>query len=564
MILFADPCTQYPLNVEFHQRYDGFTIRCASRSDFFNQANLLRLVHDLRSFVEGIVCNPDNPIITDLPNIFDSWTPPPRALIDGANTDGHEDDAHLTVDISPYQEMLSQLSNTPISKISARTPLVALGIDSITAIQIVSKIRASGFQIATTDIINSRTVGRMVLKISPLEAVKETKPSLSMTLKPTEVDAIRNWLGVRADLVEKFSFASAGMKWLISAWQRSRGTRYHHAFAFKLPSDIKVRRLRLAWSQLVKKHWLLRSTFCFVNGLKDVRIVTFRDPEEGSWIESNEDAPPLLEQMQAMLIEPPALQFSQARALLLKSSNHLILHLHHFQYDAWSLPLLLIDLVAFYRDLVPPASSNMDVFTLHYSQCEDHVRVQQEYWGRFFTPGLFQPSYVAPFLTSLVQQTHQRVLKTKHYPKLSKDLCSTAALGHQVSLQSIYLACWSQIQAEITASSTTTFGLWHSGRTGMVEDIDRLAAPCMNVVPMRVDLAEGESLVDLARRLHSELQIRTDIIEQSEQAMINRLAGLFDRPICNVFVNIIKTGSNIPSPRFFEPVEVRDSCWRQV
>ncbi|PPR03610.1 hypothetical protein CVT24_007726 [Panaeolus cyanescens] len=550
-----DPKIQYPLNAEIHQHDDRFTIHCAARSSHFDPDGLVRLVHSLQTFIEEIINKPEQLISLDLPDIFES-----RAQIRSnevsERTTGltNNDEQLLDPNLVSHQNMLAQLTNTPVSKIKPSTPLVALGIDSITAIQIASKLRASGFKIATTEIINSRTVGDLVKRIGLLGAAKAYNRTPIIDPKPSEIEHIRRWLGVRASLVERFSCAPAGMKWLISAWQRSGGARYHHAFAFELPPDIDVERLRWAWIQLVKKHWILRSTFCFADGLEDVRIITFKEDAETSWGKIDRPAT-LSEQMKSLILDPPSLRYPQARARVITSSNHLILHLHHFQYDAWSLSLLVDDLAAFYHDLPAQASPDIDGFTSHYA-AENHYTTQQAYWRPLFPAAQFRPSYIAPLLDESVPSAYKRVIQTKRFIDLNKDVCSAALLNHRTSLQSIYLACWSQVQAEISNTATTTFGLWHSGRTGDLDYIERLAAPCMNVLPLRVDHLQEESLICLAQRLQSELRHRSDVIEQSELATINGLAKLSDRALCNVFVNIIKIAPNTHQSTFLKPVEV--------
>lgn len=103
--------------------------------------------------------------------------------------------------------------------------------------------------------------------------------------------------------------------------------------------------------------------------------------------------------------------------------------------------------------------------------------------------------------------------------------------------------------------SEATFGMWHSSRFA-----DSLAMPCLNLLPMRVT-DTTRPILEVARTLMKDLQRRSGTLEQSRLRDVSKWAGINGKPLCNVYVNVLHTGTRLDSDpavdRAFEPVKVR-------
>lgn len=132
------------------------------------------------------------------------------------------------------------------------------------------------------------------------------------------------------------------------------------------------------------------------------------------------------------------------------------------------------------------------------------------------------------------------------------------AREQSVSLQVVYLACWAQVQATFTASESAIFGLWHSGRAGAIDQAERLAAPCINILPFAVREIRQDNTMEIARKIQEDLRERTATVEQTDLARIDEWVGGAGQPLCNVFVNIVRTATGVESAcqKLFSPIDV--------
>ncbi|KAG0707677.1 hypothetical protein DFH29DRAFT_1053034 [Suillus ampliporus] len=141
-------------------------------------------------------------------------------------------------------------------------------------------------------------------------------------------------------------------------------------------------------------------------------------------------------------------------------SQYLLIRMHHFQYDAWSLALLIEDLSRVY--LGQPSS--------------------EEYWR----PPAVQDEDAVHGVSTLEQRARS----------------------------SSYIS-----------SDQVVFGLWHA-------DIDRLAFPCMNVLPMHAHIARG---------IQEDLRLRTPV-----------WIGGMGAPLCNEIAYTIPDAVPEPDPKIVD------------
>jgi hypothetical protein len=127
----------------------------------------------------------------------------------------------------------------------------------------------------------------------------------------------------------------------------------------------------------------------------------------------------------------------------------------------------------------------------------------------------------------------------------------------KLSLNSLYLAAWAHTQAKFCGTDDVTFGLWHSGRSASIPDIDLLAFPCLNILPLRVIIPKGSSLKQIASQIQADLKRRNHDVEQSNLLDIDSWIHGEGKPLCNVFVNILpKRSRKNSADGLLQPVNV--------
>lgn len=123
------------------------------------QEKVESLLYALDAALSDIVTNP-RWASTRLPAALDAL-PPVLPAYEGTSTAGSStvvDDAspedEYTPDEAALREVVAAVAKVPIERLRLRTPFYAIGIDSISALQVVSRARRTGLALAISDILS--------------------------------------------------------------------------------------------------------------------------------------------------------------------------------------------------------------------------------------------------------------------------------------------------------------------------------------------------------------------------------------------------------------------------
>jgi hypothetical protein len=449
------------------------------------------------------------------------------------------------------------------------TPLASLGVDSITAIQIAGKCRLANLPLRAVDLVNARTLGEIVAKLPSTVAaapVKTAKPNTNNPVSKTEFSRIVARFGDKGKHIEKILPMAPGMKYLVSEWQFSKATRFQCIFPFRLPPAVDVARLKNAWNLFIKRHEIYRSTFASAPGSGEPRVVTFSKDFQGEhWFEETLDDDAFHGSLIARLgelaksplgnVQPPS------RVILFRSRSkshaYAVFHLHHFHYDAWCLPIVIKTLSAYYHALDSATIGDISPFLLSFPVAGDNRAEQERY---------FKSAFPVPFKPALFPQLHtprnlalakfrKRATRANASLVLRASECERKARSLGSSLNAVAIAVWASVQAKYAASSSATFGVFYAGRNGFMDGIERFIAPCINVIPLHVPLAD--SILETARYIQQDLIRRTPEIEQSDLQDIHDWTRAEGTLLFNSSLNVLKVPRVSETDILFEPVRVR-------
>lgn len=463
---------------------------------------------------------------------------------------------------------LASVAQCPVDNISPSQSLVAIGVDSITAISLSAKCKKAGLTISVGDIVTSLTVGELASKATTSDfgtaALHLKSPLLEITTEECRA-IIKRFPETRRHRIVSVSAATEGMKWLIAAWQQSFRQRFCHVFAYKLSPDINPQQLREAWRVFMACHPILRSTFASAPGGVDPRVVTFApDSMEVDLIEEciehSQDLLALAEKMKAIVASSLPAGSAQTKGFILTmtstNSRYLLIRMHHFQYDAFSLQLLLEDLCSVYLGSSPQNTSDTSAFLAAFSPSLANLLEQRLYWQSAM-PIPFLPRH----LPKLISDKNRPPFTGRILVTITSAIPGAAELRKQAQaanlpLHCVLLASWASIQASLSSSDHATFGLWHAGRTGSVPNVLNLAVPCMNVLPIHIPVSDN--LLEVARKVQEDLRKRTPVIQQSSLRDVDEwITGGKSLPLTNVFINVFEiTQEDRRENELFTRVEV--------
>lgn len=152
---------QYPLNLEIIHANDVLEIRAGCQSQVFSEDELRGTLEILRETLQNVILNPSDSVLSYPPNLRQVATIVQESIMPSPSK-SHADEHEPIRELSPNETLLrvvfSNISRIPPERIGPHTPLYALGLDSVAAIQIASRCRSQGLDIAVSDVFAGETI----------------------------------------------------------------------------------------------------------------------------------------------------------------------------------------------------------------------------------------------------------------------------------------------------------------------------------------------------------------------------------------------------------------------
>ncbi|KAI9088860.1 hypothetical protein DFS34DRAFT_417935 [Phlyctochytrium arcticum] len=463
--------------------------------------------------------------------------------------------------------------------IGARASIYQLGLDSISAIRVSSKLRGIGIHISVGEILRARTIEKMaVLLEGENRVVKSVLDSREVVATPAATDAyLMEVVGkdfvtqsvpsfVQNAAIERILPVNASQIFTLSSWISSRGQYFNPTFLFQSNAPIDVKKLETSWAQLCQHHEILRTVFFatssvempFVQVILEKAVPVFTHEVIKGVYHWDTLAPIFAAERETFnsVASPP----SRMRCLTFNDCSILLLTMNHALYDGWSVPLLLSDLSELYVSGTAPAitlswSSFMDNIVADRSRT-DFTRLKSE-WK---TVTDANNDFLFPHLNT-DHPTSQNTVDTRFdlpnvIPKEALDALMQKCQQKGLSFQSYVLAAWAKTQESYTVSSNhVAFGLYHANRSHP-EGVDTLRGPTVNVLPLQSATPSTKSIFALASELQEELSHQVDEMPYVTLHDIQTWCGRVSYPLINVFINflITETAPAVAETAMLKPV----------
>ncbi|HKA80102.1 MAG TPA: condensation domain-containing protein, partial [Xanthobacteraceae bacterium] len=306
-----------------------------------------------------------------------------------------------------------------------------------------------------------------------------------------------------------------------------------------LDGSVDSAALQAAAQALVQRHSSLRASFRHENLNRPAQIIVPEVTVPWRSIDlSLLDDPIRAERLADILAQDRAERFDLAAAPLLRftlirltaDKHRLVLTNHHILMDGWSTPVLVQELLTLYAlerrarpsaDTLPRATPYRDY--LAWVAAQDHDAAI-EAW-REALAGLEGPTRLAP-------HDPRRKPATPEQVTLAVREALTAALTERARLQGLTLntviqAAWAILLGRMTGRDDVVFGVTVAGRPPELAGIERMVGLFINTLPLRIELAPSQRLLDLCRQVQ-ESQSALMARQHLGLAKIQTLAGLGD------------------------------------
>ena len=416
---------------------------------------------------------------------------------------GSDDDDKISELSAAEQQLVSALTDTlqmPETSIGRSTSFFALGLDSVSAIRLATKLRIEhGYSIDVSQILKRPTLARLAAKLEGGSS-KQTNEHISAGCEAAIGSDIHESVvsqlhepGQTVSYVLPCTPLQAAM---LSALDTSGSSAYRNQTLFSLHGSVD--KLKACWEVMLQRHDILRTIFLQTENSKFPFVQAVLSSWTLPWQECDDipDQPlTLLDSVQTG--DDPLLDHSPPWKLQIYRSEsiaYLLLDMHHALYDANAMSNLLYEVEQLYKDQSLPAPVSFKPFLdfmVSASAEEADALFRDQLQG--FVPKPFKRTNSSLSTSSFGTITG----RLDHSHRVVESFLSK----YSTTMLSLAQAMWLKTLSASQCYSDVCCGNVVSGRSVPVDGIEVLVAPCFNTIPVRVDLSKHRSNLSLIRAL---------------------------------------------------------------
>ncbi|MEE1745563.1 non-ribosomal peptide synthetase [Streptomyces sp. JV184] len=397
---------------------------------------------------------------------------------------------------------------------------LAVGGDSVRAIQVVTRARARGFEITARQLLERRTVAALAgvaAATDPAAAGDENAFAPLVTVDPADIEA---WRRRHPRLSDVWPLTAMQSGMLFESMLNDTGhDTYQIQTVFHLSGPVDTDRLRAAGQALLDRYANLR--VAFVRDSTDNLVQLVVDGVELPWREVVIGDPPEDEREGALrrfLAEDRTERFDPAAPPLLRMAlvrlgpdrAELVLTAHHALVDGWSEHVLAHDLQRLYASggdasVLEPVCGFRDFLAwLARRDTEEGNRAWAAELAGVDGPTLLTPPGALPDPHAGVGEIALPLSRDelRHLSRCCADL--------GVTVNSLVQGAWAVLLGALTGRTDVVFGATVSGRPGALAGVESMVGLFINTVPVRARWEPGATAAELLTGLRDRQTLLLD------------------------------------------------------
>ena len=404
--------------------------------------------------------------------------------------------------------------------IAVEQPLIALGLDSLAAIELSHDLETRlGVQGSLSMILEGTSVATLAETL--LSQLGTALPALIVPRDPAAAHPLSQ--GQRA-------------LWYLQQLAPN-STAYTIARALRITGKLDVEALRQSLQALVDRHAALRTTFSLHNNepvqhVHSTMPVALSVEDASAWSAAARDAEMLAEAQRPFDLERGPLM--RARLFTSAADKHLLLVFHHIAVDLWSIVLLLYELRVLYPAARHGGSALLPPPPIQYT---DYVYWQNDllasgegerlwsYWQR----RLAEPLPTLDLPTDAPRAPIQSYQGAQYVFTLDEQITRSLRELAQQSGATLYmtlLAIFTTLLFRYTGQQDLVIGAATTGRRRA--ELAGLVGYLVNPVVLRIDLAGNPAFADLLRQVRQTVLGALDHQEYPFPLLVERLQPIHD------------------------------------
>lgn len=397
------------------------------------------------------------------------------------------------------EKIIAVVNRTLNTAVDPRTQLSTVGLDSLTAIRLALELHKAGFaRPDATDLLTSSTASDIEAILHGFERDRNGLESLQED--STDFTAVRRAALSRAkveqiEVDDVFPATSVQAAMISRTMQESQA--YCNYVELEISYPVSFPKLSRSLQDLARQHSVLRSGFVATDlSISPYAMVVWKGMQPSQIRQVQEVSTSFTIANEAELLRPCIFQL-----VISEDQARIGMQIHHALYDQWAVDLLCADLGILLKQgrlIQQPSFRNVAAGYWMY-QRSSAVKSDLEFWHGYLQD--ITPSR----LPALTDKVVARSLNRLAWEPLDIDLTSvkerSRAAGY--SAATVFQSAMSYLLASLVGSMDITYGVVYSGRHLRIDHIDSVFGPCLNTLPLRIDLSTIRTCSDLLRLVHT-------------------------------------------------------------
>ncbi|KAJ4290804.1 hypothetical protein N0V90_009999 [Kalmusia sp. IMI 367209] len=387
----------------------------------------------------------------------------------------------------------------PIS-ISADDTFFQRGGDSILAMRLVAAAREVNIHLLVAHILQKPRLSDMasaaeirVFENSRVELIDNTTLVMPYDITSSLAETLVH-ASIAEENVEDLYEATEFQAWAVTSnLLKHRG--YMTYFTFKFDTLLDSSRLAAACNAVVERHPILRTVF-LAHEQQTLNVVLHSLSYDFIHIESTDS---LDTQIDDLIEEDKQRDLSLGQTLTKfmyisggeDEGSCLILRLSHAQYDGISQPIIYHDLQAAYAGGELSQSPGFSRYIQGTKAAE--TPDAHSFWMKHL-----EGSHMTNFFS-----TPQFVTGNENIRTLSRSVPACSLSQHGITFATVIKTAWSLVLSQLSRENDVVFGQLVSGRNVPVHQAERILGCCVNIIPVRVAMAEITTALDLLQQVQN-------------------------------------------------------------
>ena len=411
---------------------------------------------------------------------------------------------------STIRNIICTVTRVPVESVGRNISIFHLGLDSISILKVAALLRKKGIHVAVSQLLQAANI-KDIAKL--IEGIREgniqtddDKLDLGLQWRSAfDIDGILGSNGLNEDDVDCVLPISPMQLYMLTMWEISMRTLFYSCFTFKLNASVTYLEICNAWRSLVSTTSILRTVFLpGRNSRHPIVQVILKDT--AVQVRKIMD---VSERHVSERYEQPYVRLEVANQ---EGSWLLAICIHHALYDAFSLQMLKEKFIQLLGG-ISLSPEPIDPYVEYVTMCHvDHlVEKRYDFWKRYLSEA--KPLQLCSDIDNEPTRTETfRASVIKDVGKVKK-----IANGNGLTVGSVILALYAQLYAKLAnlkcdedqknnSSSEIIFGVYIANRGLSIDGLMDITVPTLNLVPLRVNYPISSSIVDLAVRIHQDLQ----------------------------------------------------------